>query len=281
LNFAIETSEKMKQLGITFLNISPQEILLKSKEETLRINSNKCNEVEILSTNKLSLNRRPSLSGPAIKMEKNLHHLLLNINKLPLPPPTMNPMKFENIEVYNQILLRKLERNMDFKNDDNFLEVRDVTKKLIIGSLSHILNPVKDDDYLELLNVISEVDLLNNESNFTIYKKEAIKILSCRIGKIYDKIIEEHVEEEAKRRLKLRYYVNILNIQRKIEIYCNLFRTRGKGETIKSQSMKRIIAYNPNIMLNELKKTIRAGKELKSYLNYQVTIGESSIRFLT
>src|SRR5579859_505356 len=192
----------MKQLGITFLNISPQEILLKSKEETLRINSNKCNEVEILSTNKLSLNRRPSLSGPAIKMEKNLHHLLLNINKLPLPPPTMNPMKFENIEVYNQILLRKLERNMDFKNDDNFLEVRDVTKKSIIGSLSCILNLVEDDDYLKLPNVISEVDLLNNESNFTIYKKEAIKILSCRIGKIYDKIIEEHVEEEAKRRLK-------------------------------------------------------------------------------
>ena len=199
-------------------------------------------------------------------MGKNLHHLLLNINKLPLPPPTMNPVKFENIEVYNQILLRKLERNMDFKNDDNFLEVRDVTKKSIIGSLSRILNPVEDDDYLELPNVISEVDLLNNESNFTIYKEEAIKVLSCRIGKIYDKIIEEHVEEEAKRRLKLRYYVNILNIQRKIEIYCNLFRTRGKGETIKSQSMKRIIAYNPNIMLNELKKTIRAGKRIVKLL---------------
>ena len=42
-------------------------------------------------------------------MEKNLHRLLLNIEKLPAPPPTMNPVKFEKAELYIQFLLNKLE----------------------------------------------------------------------------------------------------------------------------------------------------------------------------
>ena len=80
-----------------------------------------------------------------------------------------------------------MERGADLSGDDNFLNV------------DEFLSGQKSDYKSE---IILEVDLLKNidESDFNLKKEEAIKELSCQIGKIYDEIVEVHVEEEIKRR---------------------------------------------------------------------------------
>jgi hypothetical protein len=117
---------------------------------------------------------------------------------------------------------------------------------------------------------ISPFYLKNNkdESYFNLQKEEVIKKLSCQIGKIYDKIIEAHVEEEVKRRKQFRSYIDILSIQRRIEIYCSLYKSRNKGETIKNQITSKILKYSNNIDITakELKSILRAAKRIESLL---------------
>jgi hypothetical protein len=169
----------------------------------------------------------------------------------------MNPVKFENPDLYNQILLRKLERGLvDFSDDDNFLNVDEHSGM---------------DDYRskESEEIVSEVDLLKNnedETCFNFLKEEAIKKLSYQIGKIYNKIIEEYLEEEMKRRNKFRFYVNILEVKRRIEVYCSLYKIRNKGETIRNQATKKILSYNPNISSKDFKDIIRAAKRIESLI---------------
>ena len=148
-------------------------------------------------------------------------------------------------------------------DDDDFLNVNKYSspsQKITI-----------DDDYKGEKEVVSEVDLLKNneeESYFDIQKEEVIKILSCQIGKIYDKIIEVHIEEEVKRRILFRSYMNILSIQKRIEIYCSLYKSRNKGETIKNQSTIKILRYynNVNITAKELKNILRAARRIENLL---------------
>jgi hypothetical protein len=237
----MKTSEKMRELGILSLDITIVEITPStSSSNTL-----------------LSSRRKSGLTGPAIKLGQLLHNLLLHITKLPIPPPTMNPVKFENPDLYNQILLRKLERGLvDFSDDDNFLNVDEYSGM---------------DDYRskESEEIVSEVDLLKNnedETRFNFLKEEAIKKLSYQIGKIYNKIIEEYLEEEMKRRNKFRFYVNILEVKRRIEVYCSLYKMRNKGETIRNQATKKILSYNPNISSKDFKDIIRAAKRIESLI---------------
>src|SRR5215469_2860758 len=247
-HFAIKTHEKMKQLGITSLNITqtPREITLKTEKQIYNLSPNNKKEITPIISQNMLLKKSHSLSGPAIKIGQMLHQLLLNLNRLPVPAPMMNPSKFEKPDFYNQALLRKLEKGLEFSDDDDCL--LNVNNDVIVN-LQH---QIEDDDNI---TVISEVDLLKKEDemSFNFHKEEVIKILSCRIGKIYNKIVEEYVEEEEKRRSRFRSYVDILIIQRKIEIYCSLYKTRNKGKTIKSQSKNKVLSYNPKITSVDLK----------------------------
>ena len=273
-DFAIKTSKIMKELGILSITQSAQEIQLKTKDQLYKLSSHDINNkdvIEFVSSNtgllSSSSKRSSGLTGPAIKMAQLLHQLLTHLHKLPTPAPTMNSSKFDKPELYNIVLLRKLEKGVDLSDlseDDDFLNVNE--RK----SSSQI-----DDDYKS--EVVSEVELLKNnedESYFDLQKEEVIKKLSCQIGKIYNAIIKVHIKEEVKRKELFQFYVNILSIQRRIEIYCSLHKSRNKGKTIKNQLTNKIIKYC-NIIANELKKILRAAKRIENLLkvaNYNWSI---------
>src|ERR1700722_7675436 len=198
-DFAIKTSKIMKELGILSITQSAQKIQLKTKDKLYKLSSHDINNkdvIEFVSSNtgllSSSSKRSSGLTGPAIKMAQLLHQLLTHLHKLPTPAPTMNSSKFDKPELYNIVLLRKLEKGVDLSDlseDDDFLNVNE--RK----SSSQI------DDYKS--EVVSEVELLKNnegKSYFDLQKEKVIKKLSCQIGKIYDAIIKVYIEEEVKRR---------------------------------------------------------------------------------
>ena len=262
-DFAIKTCKKMKELGILSITQSPQEIQLKTKDQLYKLSSQDINNKdEFVSSNvgllSSSSKRLSGLTGPAIKTAQSLHQLLTHLHKLSTPASTMNSYKFDKPELYNLILLRKLEKGVVSSEDDDFLNVNEYlspSQKMMI------------DDYKNEVVVVSEVELLNNEdeSYFDLQKEDVIKKLSCQIGKIYDQIIKVHIEEEIKRREVFRSYVDILSIQRRIEIFCSLHKLRNKGETIKNQSTNKIIKYC-NITAKELKNILRAAKRIENLL---------------
>jgi hypothetical protein len=262
-NFALQTSKKMKELGIVSLIQNDQEIQMETKDQLYKLSSSNNNKsvIELNTVTGLltsSSNKRcNSLTGPAVKMAQSLHELLKHLDKLPTPAPTMDPSRFDKPELYNQVLLRKLERGVVSLDDDDFLASQKMTKI--------------DDDKREEV-VVSEVDLLKTDENepyqFDLRKEDAIKKLSFQIGKIYDNIIKIHMEEEANRRSTFRSYVDILSIQRRIEIYCSLYKSRNKGETIKNQSTIKILKYCDNVKITarELKNILRAAKRIENLL---------------
>src|SRR6266480_2751671 len=262
-DFAIKTCKKMKELGILSITQSPQEIQLKTKDQLYKLSSQDINNKdEFISSNVgllLSSSKRLSgLTGPAIKTAQLLHQLLTHLHKLPTPAPTINSSKFDKPELYNQVLLRKLEKGVVSSEDDDFLNVN----KYLSPSQKMMI-----DDYKNEVVVVSEVELLNNEneSYFDLQKEDVIKKLSCQIGKIYDQIIKVYIEEEIKRREVFQSYVDILSIQRRIEIFCSLHKSRNKGETIKNQLTNKIIKYC-NIIAKELKNILRAAKRIENLL---------------
>lgn len=265
-DFAIKTCKQMKELGILSLTQSPQEIMLMTKDQSYKLSSCDINkdDIEFVPSSNTSLlsptSKKSGLTGPATKMALILHQLLTHLHKLATPVPIMNPSKFDTPELYNQVLLKKLERGVLLSDDEDFLNVNEYLSN----------QKMMDDDY-KSEEVVSEVDLLKNnedESYFNLQKEEVIKKLSCQIGQIYDKIIEAHVEEEVKRRKQFRSYIDILSIQRRIEIYCSLYKSRNKGETIKNQTTSKILKYSNNIDITakELKSILRAAKRIESLL---------------
>ncbi len=228
-------------------------------------------------------------SGPTYLIGTNLNRLLKNLHRLPSPAPTRNPEFFEDIKNYNEALLRKLESTtgqIQFSKE-RFLKVpgdlsltsppqAPITSSSSdsLGSLAHILNNENDDGikFFDIPNVMSEKSLLSlSGKNFSDSKELAIKTLSLQVIKIYDKVLNDYVNEEISRRSRLRYYVSILNIYRKIELYCSLNQLRKKGETIKNQAIKKIVMYSkrenqdpiPKFFTDEFKKIIRAAKRIE------------------
>ena len=196
-------------------------------------------------------------------MAKNLRILLLNIDKLPDQPFMMNLTKFEKGEPYIQFLLNKLssstkeefEAEIEGPNNSNFLKID--------------LPNINFGGERENLEIISEVDLLKlDPSFFDQEKEEAIKTLVSQLINIYDKVLKEHVEAEIKRRRNFRNYIDFLSIYRKIEIYCNIYKLRAKGETIKNQTHARIIEYSSEkIRPNDLSLTLKAAKRVERLVN--------------
>ena len=122
------------------------------------------------------------------------------------------------------------------------------------------------EDKINEVSIISEVDLLLLEEFFNVVKEETIKTLVSRLVKVYDNVFKEHIEVEIKRRKIFRSYVNFLFLYRKIEIYCNLYKSRVKGETIKNQTNNKIIEYSSKIKQNDINTIIRRAKRVEQLL---------------
>jgi hypothetical protein len=240
----------MSELGITTLNITENEIMMENNElGTLKVVLSR-NDIVVEeedddvskddnTSSKLSINmnkKRPLLTEQNVKMAKTLYLLLANIEKLSEHPPMMNPFEIEKQETYIQLLSSKLEKNTreefetEIENNKSFLKVEYMNE---------------NEDEIEESDVISEVELLKlGESSFNQIKEETIKTLVSQLIIVYDKVLQQHIDVEMKRRKSFRNYINFLSIYRKIEIYCNLYKIRMKGQTIKNQVGNKIIEYS-------------------------------------
>ena len=258
----------MSELGIISLNIiSDSEITLQSKDVgTIKTYLNRGDDINKDDGGTYSpvgrTSKRTFLSAPAITMAKNLHTLLLNIKNLPIQAPIMNPIKFDKVDSYIQFLLEKLsiKSKEEFKADiigsDYFLKV----------DLSN--ENYEEEDEIKDVPIISEVNLLLLEESFNDEKEEAIKTLVSHLLKVYDNVIKDHIEVEIKRRRNFRSYINFLFLYRKIEIYCNLYKSRIKGETIKNQTNNKIMEYNSQqIKQNDINSIIKGAKRIEQLLN--------------
>ncbi|GBC47366.2 hypothetical protein GLOIN_2v1824718 [Rhizophagus irregularis DAOM 181602=DAOM 197198] len=267
VKFVVDINKNMESLGINSLNISSnQEAILDSKEFGIfKILFNKEENTILQAANvaprsssvSLSTARttvlRSFLTAPAIEIAKNLHKLLLYFDNLPTIPPTINPNNID-IKLYIKKLLEKLststkeefEAEIENQNNKDFLKVyysEEEEEKVVIDFQNELNFP----------EIISETNLLKLDSDFDIIKENTIKTLVNHLIKVYDKILEEHIETEIRRRRKFRGYVNFLMIYQKIEVYCNLYKTKARGEMIKNQTNKKIIEYSN---INFFKSTI-------------------------
>ncbi|GBB97642.1 hypothetical protein RclHR1_03020020 [Rhizophagus clarus] len=225
LEFVLGINRDMKNLGIKSLNlISDQEAVINSNEfRNFKILLNKEEEIQSLQiasiapesssiSSLIARNARPILSAQAIKMAKNLHELLLLIDNLPTTPPTMNPINI-NVKLYIQKLLEKLSilTKEEFK-----AEIKKQTDKdfLIIYNLRKEEEEEEEEviDFQSELNfseIISETDLLKHDEFVTI-KENTIKTLITHLIKVYDGLLEKHIETEIRRRRLFKGYVNFL-----------------------------------------------------------------------
>lgn len=274
----------MKDLGIKSLNIiSDQDatidtnnlgtikILLNKEEENQNLQtastapgSSSISSLTARTATHLS-SIRPMLTAPAIEMAKNLHQLLLHFENLPTIPPTMNPINID-VKLYIQKLLVKLstlkreefEAEIENQNDKDFL---------IIYNLKNKQDQEEEEE--EVPEIISETDLLKlDANNFDMIKENAVKTLVTHLMEVYERILEEHVETEIRRRRRFRGYVNFVSIYRKIEIYCNLHQERNRGETIKNQTNKKIIEYSSRkFNTRDISTIIKTGKRIESLIS--------------
>ncbi|GES92033.1 hypothetical protein GLOIN_2v1773797 [Rhizophagus clarus] len=283
LEFVLGINRDMKNLGIKSLNlISDQEAVIDSNEfRNFKILLNKKEEIQSLQTASIApgsssissltaRNARPILYAQAIEMAKNLYELLLHIDNLPTTPPTMNPINI-NVKLYIQKLLEKLST---LTKEEFKAEIENQTDKdfLIIYNLRKEEEEEEEEviDFQSELNfpeIISEKDLLKCD-DFDTIKENTIKMLITHLIKVYDRLLDEHIETEIRRRRLFRGYVNFLVLHRKIEIYCNLYKVRVKGETIKNQANKKIIEYNSGSRkfnnTRDISTIIKTGKRIKS-----------------
>ncbi|CAB4427371.1 unnamed protein product [Rhizophagus irregularis] len=177
----------------------------------------------------------------------------------------MNPLKFESAESYSQFLLEKIKKNTkeeletEIQNDMFFLKI-----DLFNESEREEVDKWKEDQTA----VISEIDLLKLDESFNQVKEETIKTLVSHLVIVYDKVVTEHIRMETIRRKNFRNYVNFLLIYRKIEIYCNLFKTRVKGQTIKNQTNSKIVEYSSKkINQNYLSIIIKGARRIERLMN--------------
>ncbi len=77
--------------------------------------------------------------------------------------------------------------------------------------------------------------------DFESKKEEINKNLMNHIILIYNEISNASVVLDIARRKKYQYFLLILECYHKIKIYCNLYKKRTKGRTIKLQAKKWII----------------------------------------
>jgi hypothetical protein len=284
VKFALDINRKMKELGVTSLNVITDQdvtldsnefgiirIFLKKEDESLQTTStvSESSSTSPLPARTTHLPLRPLLSAPTIEMARNLHKLLLRIDNLPTVPPTVNPISID-AKLYVQMLLEKLtnttkedfETEIEKHSNENFLEIRSLKKE------EEENEEIDFQSELNFPEIILETDLLKLNDDFDTTKENTIKVLVTHLIKVYDKFLEEHIETEIKRRRKFRACVNFLKIYRKIEIYCNLYKVRARGETIKNQANRKIIEYSSSkLTTQDISNIIKAGKRIERLIS--------------
>ena len=180
---------------------------------------------------------REELSQFAVKMGKSLYLLLQNIHKLPSSPPTRNPNIIKKSEKYQEILIHHLEKidnisKFNISSEEflpiNFNDTKE--KQLFSTNVDQVPKCINETELLKLSN-----------QDFESKKEEIIKNLANHIILIYNEISNVPVVLDIARRKKYQYFLLILECYHKIEIYCNLYKKRIRGRTIKSQAKKWII----------------------------------------
>ncbi|GET55558.1 hypothetical protein GLOIN_2v1824718 [Rhizophagus irregularis DAOM 181602=DAOM 197198] len=259
VKFVVDINKNMESLGINSLNISSnQEAILDSKEFGIfKILFNKEENTilqaanvapgssSVSSSTARTTDLRSFLTAPAIEMAKNLHKLLLYFDNLPTIPPTMNPNNID-VKLYIKKLLEKLstltkeefEAEIENQNNKDFLKVyysEEEEEKVVIDFQNELNFP----------EIISETNLLKLDSDFDIIKENTIKTLVNHLIKVYDKILEEHIETEIRRRRKAR------------------------GETIKNQTNKKIIEYSSSskFKTQDISIFIKTGKRIEKLIS--------------
>ncbi|UZO06539.1 uncharacterized protein OCT59_026856 [Rhizophagus irregularis] len=169
------------------------------------------------------------------------------------------------LEKLSTLTKEEFEAEIENQNNKDFLKVYYSEKeeeKVVIDFQNELNFP----------EIISETNLLKLDSDFDIIKENTIKTLVNHLIKVYDKILEEHIETEIRRRRKFRGYVNFLMIYQKIEVYCNLYKTRARGETIKNQTNKKIIEYSSSskFKTQDISIFIKTGKRIENNAAYEV-----------
>ncbi|UZN99002.1 uncharacterized protein OCT59_022813 [Rhizophagus irregularis] len=166
------------------------------------------------------------------------------------------------LEKLSTLTKEEFEAEIENQNNKDFLKVyysEEEEEKVVIDFQNELNFP----------EIISETNLLKLDSDFDIIKENTIKTLVNHLIKVYDKILEEHIETEIRRRRKFRGYVNFLMIYQKIEVYCNLYKTRARGETIKNQTNKKIIEYSSSskFKTQDISIFIKTGKRIEKLIS--------------
>ncbi|CAB5396083.1 unnamed protein product [Rhizophagus irregularis] len=128
--------------------------------------------------------------------------------------------------------------------------VVDINKNMESLSINS-LNIIDFQNELNFPEIISETNLLKLDSDFDIIKENTIKTLVNHLIKVYDKILEEHIETEIRRRRKFRGY------------------TKARGETIKNQTNKKIIEYSSSskFKTQDISIFIKTGKRIEKIIS--------------
>ena len=209
-----------------------------------------------------------------INMGRDLYKLLQNIHKIPTPPPTTNNYNLDK-EKYRTVLVNHLSTinsvNDFLLNNSVFVPVNSSRK----SSLSFILNEDDDEekeeeeigkDDREMPDVYYDVHQINIDPNdpiinrnvitdlndpsslltlpleeFENKKQAACTIITNIIIRIYDLSLKDQISNEIIRRRQFRHLVLLYDYYEKLEVYCNLYKERERGQTIKSQAIKMIV----------------------------------------
>ncbi|GBC47686.2 hypothetical protein GLOIN_2v1824718 [Rhizophagus irregularis DAOM 181602=DAOM 197198] len=247
VKFVVDINKNMESLGINSLNISSnQEAILDSKEfRIFKILFNKEENTilqaanvapgssSVSSSTARTTDLRSFLTAPAIEMAKNLHKLLLYFDNLPTIPPTMNPNNID-VKLYIKKLLEKLST---------------LTKEEFEAEIENQNNK----DFLKVYYSEEEEEKVL-DSDFDIIKENTIKTLVNHLIKVYDKILEEHIETEIRRRRKLG---DISSSKFKTQDISIFIKTGKRIEKLISLSNRKwgIIDAFPNLDINFFKST--------------------------
>ncbi|PKY57681.1 hypothetical protein RhiirA4_510525 [Rhizophagus irregularis] len=213
------------------------------------------------------------ISEFAIKMGYDLHVLLEHIDKLPSPPPTNNVHVLSG-EDYRKALINRLK---GIKSTDEFTEHESIFVPIIPssrrkGSLSFILNEEDDDDddgsqkmsdnsdyeiFEHQININLDDPIINRDvvakindpssllslpiKEFESEKEVVCTIITNIIIRIYNTSLKDQLSNEIIRRREFRHHVLFYDYYEKLSVYCNLFKERPKGKTIKSQAIEMIV----------------------------------------
>src|SRR6266542_1495918 len=202
----------------------------------------------------------------------DLHFFLKHINKLPSPPHTNNIHVLSSEEDYKKALINHLK---SIKNVDDFIDNKNIFVPINPPSsrkrsLSFILNKEEEDNGDQRMRDNSNYDIFEHQINinlddliinqdivtkindpsslltlptdeFESQKKVACTIITNIIIRIYDMSLKDQLSNKIIRRRNFRHHVLFHDYYEKLSIYCNLFKIRPKGRTIKSQAIEMIV----------------------------------------